>query len=370
MTTDNPSIQRIAPHGESGFGPADVLKEAQTNDEIYVETQFYDREGIPCVSGTVSNTTSTEKDDGRMVEKTVHIKGEDGEQLELTVKYDTKSAYTLVLEDTLFKGSDEDQSNVFKLDDLATCELECQMDGGRAAAAEPIIDTITDQLEHVAAQGFTLGQVFRDWVDLMLASLQGDEETYEKTVERYVEQSRFETTDDRHPVAQLSNAMGELLAAREVPYYDVLGEVYMEIGQRSDELGQHFTPHSVSDMMAASTVGDGDDLEANSSASENPPFPGLSGVSIADPACGSGRLLLGMGAAVEDRVSDQDFWVYGKDLDSVCAKMTVLNLFLHGVDGVVVQGNSLNVTTHSAWVVRNDNPVPIQSVTGNCSEEE
>lgn len=222
-------------------------------------------------------------------------------------------------------------------------------------ALKPHVDNIEAFLEHVEAQGHTRSHVFRDWIDMMLAALQGNEETYQDTIERYTSTTRFDEDDDRHPISQFSNAMGDLMAGAEKAKRDLLGEVYMTFGEQADELAQHFTPHSVADMMAASTLTENPPSERDESDSETEgPLPGLTGMSIADPACGSGRLLLGMARQIEQEYETDNYWVYGRDLDPVCAKMTVLNLYFHGVNGVVVHGDTLRQTAHNAWGVLHD----------------
>lgn len=221
--------------------------------------------------------------------------------------------------------------------------------GAEHNAVEQHIKNIESYLNYVAAQGHTRSRVFTDWVTMVLAAVQGDEEKYDSTIEPYTETTNYEPDDERHPLQKLSAAMGELMAASEKAHIDILGDVYMRIGEQSDELGQHFTPHQVADFMASLSVSE-NSFDADNE--QDGPLPGLTGTSVADVACGSGRLLMGMGRLMERQNPDADYWVYGVDLDPTCAKMAVLNLFLHGMDGVIVHGDSLKMTVHSAWVVR------------------
>ena len=66
-------------------------------------------------------------------------------------------------------------------------------------------------------------------------------------------------------------------------------------------------------------------------------------MTIVDPACGSGRLL------VEAAKRQPDAVYVGVDKDVTCVKMTALNLCLFNVDGYAVHGDSLTQEYHGAW---------------------
>lgn len=79
---------------------------------------------------------------------------------------------------------------------------------------------------------------------------------------------------------------------------DVLGMAYEEFGMQNDAFGQHFTPHSAAAGMAEMlTTG------------EEPDPP----VTIADPACGSGRMLV-----LAARQHDVPTICVGQDEDPLC----------------------------------------------------
>lgn len=103
-------------------------------------------------------------------------------------------------------------------------------------------------------------------------------------------------------------------------FYDLFGHCYETIcssGKKSS-LGQFFTPVEVVRLMAELTM----DKE-------------LTGKTISDPACGSGR---GLFIA---HVMCPGNTVYGVDIDPLCAKMTALNLMFHGCRGIVECDNTL-----------------------------
>lgn len=105
-------------------------------------------------------------------------------------------------------------------------------------------------------------------------------------------------------------------------WYDFLG-MYYEIlasNYKKKTLSQFFTPEILCDMMSKITLLNIPDEI----------------ITINDPACGSGRMLLSGHCEVKGKCK-----VYGEDLDEICVKMTVINLLLHGVEGEVLHHNSL-----------------------------
>lgn len=113
---------------------------------------------------------------------------------------------------------------------------------------------------------------------------------------------------------------------------ELLGVCYETFGTQSEIWGQHFTPHSVCELVA--------EMLANNT-DPRPP------ITIADPACGSGRMLV---VAAEQH--DLQTICFGMDKDVLCAEMTALNLCLYNLDGAVMHGDSLTTEQHRAWRTR------------------
>jgi type I restriction enzyme M protein len=114
--------------------------------------------------------------------------------------------------------------------------------------------------------------------------------------------------------------MNDKLKSRE--WYDTLGEVYMEYISGSGKkhaTGQYFTPMYICDFMTKIVA------------------PGEhAGESVLDNACGSGRMLL---AAHAEHPGN---YCCAQDMDRMCCLMAVCNFIIHGVNGEVVWGNSLD----------------------------
>jgi hypothetical protein len=188
-------------------------------------------------------------------------------------------------------------------------------------------DRVLDPLETIAGRGFTRYDVFDDWVSLMLAALQRDDDRYCDILDSY-KRGRSRDRGDRN-ADLFSAAFHELRAAMSETNRDVLGEAYEAWGMQSEAFGQHFTPHPVCEMKAALVV---DDDPAD------PP------VTIADPACGSGRLLV-----LAARQTDAPTVCVGEDKDELCAKIAALNACFFNMDAVVLHGNSLTLDHYRAW---------------------
>jgi ribosomal protein L11 methylase PrmA len=102
-------------------------------------------------------------------------------------------------------------------------------------------------------------------------------------------------------------------------FCDPLGELYMQAISNGHN-GQYFTPTPICDMMATMSVGD----------------HSLPGQTVADCACGSGRMLLA--AAKINRY----LHLYGADLDNTCCKMALLNMLFNSLTGEIAHMNSLS----------------------------
>lgn len=105
------------------------------------------------------------------------------------------------------------------------------------------------------------------------------------------------------------------------PGPDVLGN-FFELHVATDRKAQFFTPWHICMMMSAMT---GDEK------AEHP-------ISIIDPCCGSGRMLL-----AKSVTCGKHHHFYGIDIDPICVQMTIINLFLNGIfHAEVMQANALN----------------------------
>lgn len=146
-----------------------------------------------------------------------------------------------------------------------------------------------------------LGIAFNEWVSLMNKKIVGD--------------TSFDVNFEKNGI--------------EFNWNDSLGDYYMELASSGHQsaLGQYFTPSYICDMMSLMVCsGEPDKIET-----------------INDPACGSGRMLLAGYCAKKGKAV-----LYAEDMDMICCKMTVLNLFIHGCTAEVICHNSLLITDFRA----------------------
>lgn len=193
------------------------------------------------------------------------------------------------------------------------------------------VDPIIERLEEIERHERSRYDVFTDWVDLMLYSLQGDDEHYLDFVDKYDN----DRPEGERAVDLYSQAFGNLQRGLAETNADLLGVVYEELGMDSDAFGQYFTPHNICEAKAEMVNDMDEDREE--------PY------TIADPASGSGRLLIHASRQIPDGV---DAVFYGQDKDATCAKMTALNFTFFNMDGFAVHGDSLKMEKHRVWQTR------------------
>lgn len=193
------------------------------------------------------------------------------------------------------------------------------------------VDPVVDNLETVERRGHSRFDVFDDWLDLMLYSLQGRDDPYLDIIDEYDDGNE----EPERNADLFAQSFGHLHLSAEKTGADVLGVVYEELGMDSDAFGQYFTPHNVAEVKAEMVLHDLDPEDFSDRS-----------VRIADPAGGSGRLLV----AAEYQLPDGlDAWYMSVDKDPACAKMGALNQWLHGLEGISVHGDSLTLEKYRAW---------------------
>jgi len=183
-------------------------------------------------------------------------------------------------------------------------------------------------------------RIFSDWLDLILNSLLaltdnlGRENFIEKLKqnkldgkynERYLEvvKKYGEGETGSRPIDYLVNAWVLLVNETQEKQQDILGDIYQEMitfGQG----GQVFTPNHITDLMTK--------------------MAGVKNVEkVNDPCCGSGRFLIS--AAKEN----PDCKLCGGDIDEVCAKMAIINMWLFNLNSEIKHTNSLTGEVYKIW---------------------
>lgn len=168
--------------------------------------------------------------------------------------------------------------------------------------------------------GVSRAAAFEDWLTAMVCALAAEtkEDEYLAMIERHTKGEKGKRGAD-----MMAEMFAHLVDAMSNTDSDILGDLY-EGAITYGEDGQYMSPAPIAELMARMTV----DSEAR-------PTNGKP-VYIADPACGTGRMLL----AASDRNPYAE--LVGVDVDARCSKITAVNLGLRSRYGYVVCGNSLS----------------------------
>jgi hypothetical protein len=147
-----------------------------------------------------------------------------------------------------------------------------------------------------------------------------------------------------------------LVQALSEAHQDFLGSVYMELELGADEMGQYFTPHHVSSLLAQLAAGE---LLAQL---KSCPY-----ISLQEPTSGAGGMIIAfaeimLGAGLNPATQLQAITI---DIDLLAADMTFVQLSLLGIPAIVNTGNTLtlqmSLARHTPVWFFNDWPERIQS---------
>lgn len=156
------------------------------------------------------------------------------------------------------------------------------------------------------------------------SNAKGREETYMSLASKY----------DKQELECICRMFAEVVSGiDENPDQDFLGEMFMALDLGNDHNGQFFTPYNVCKMMAKMTYGK--DLEEK--------MERRGWVSVNDPACGAGALLVAF--ANECKLQNMNYQTsvlfVAQDIDYIVGCMCYIQLSLLGCPGYVVIDNSL-----------------------------
>ncbi|CAG2159739.1 N-6 DNA methylase [Cupriavidus numazuensis] len=191
--------------------------------------------------------------------------------------------------------------------------------------------------------------VFSDFVEMSALAISNavDRHNFDDREKRYLEIARKYERDDLQRFAQMLGALTMTFEDRVqqlVPHgdglADILGQTYMMLELGNSRAGQFFTPYCISRMMAAINVGDG-----------NPYVERDGFVTVMEPACGAGGMVIAVADALHDagRNYQQSMHATCIDIDPRCAHMTYLQLSILHIPAIVVHGNGLSGETWGTW---------------------
>lgn len=182
-------------------------------------------------------------------------------------------------------------------------------------------------------QAHSRWQTWADFVAMAAISISNtvDQLHAEEREKQYMAISRKYAAKDMQIFAEI---LSEVVAGMEQnPDQDFLGEMYMALELGNDHAGQFFTPYNVCKMMAK--INYGDMLTAQ--------IERQGWISVNDPACGAGALLVAFANECRDRhVNYQTSVLFvAQDVDFIVACMCYIQLSLLGCPGYVTVDNTL-----------------------------
>jgi type I restriction-modification system DNA methylase subunit len=155
--------------------------------------------------------------------------------------------------------------------------------------------------------------------------------------EEYLEEvKRWERPD----LDLFAEAFAALVAEMEShPFEDIIGGYYMEfaLSQKGQQWnGEFHTPKPICDLMARMTLGD---MES---------FPPEGPITVCEPACGAGAMILSLAQACPPEVRRR-LRVTAVDINRTACHMTFVNTTLWGIPTRVIHGNTLSMECWAAW---------------------
>ena len=121
---------------------------------------------------------------------------------------------------------------------------------------------------------------------------------------------------------------------------DILGWIFHELELHNKYKGQFFTPQEVCDCMGMISL------------AENDAWIAAKGhISVSEPCCGNGAMILGLAKAMARRGFDphRQMVVTATDIDLKCVYMCYLQMSLYGIPAVVIHGDTILMREWSRW---------------------
>ncbi len=176
-------------------------------------------------------------------------------------------------------------------------------------------------------------QVWSDFILMSACAISNgvDKTRFEEREKAYLDTfGRYEAKEQRI-FSELLAVMVEALDVN--PEQDFLGDLFMQLGLGNHWKGQFFTPYSLCRAIGEMQAGD---LKA---VIERKGY-----ISVNDPACGAGALLIAFANAARSKgVNYQNHVLFvAQDIDQTAALMCYIQLSLLGCPGYVVIGDTLS----------------------------
>lgn len=202
-----------------------------------------------------------------------------------------------------------------------------------------VIDTLANR--------FQRWEVWRDFIIMFAVTLSNsvDKVHFEKREALYMQTIKKYSKSEQELFPRLCAIVVEALDRDKDR--DYLGEMYMALDLGSHWHGQFFTPYNVCKMMSEMNCGNTvDEIKEKGY------------ISVSDPTCGAGALLIAYANAAERAMKDSGYnWqnhilFVAQDVDMVVGLMCYIQLSLIGCAGYVKIGNTLTEPVTSGEAIR------------------
>lgn len=186
------------------------------------------------------------------------------------------------------------------------------------------------------AYRYDAGTVWADFVNMMACDISNtvDWGMRKERVESYFATAAKYSKADIDLFVQMGATLMTALAVN--PAQDFLGILYMLLGLNKTSRAQIFTPWAIAELIAQLPMGQPGFVKAV----EEKGF-----VSVCDPACGAGCILLAVASEYVVCTKGGDFreelLLVGQDIDRTAAQMCYIQMSLIGCAGYVIVGDSL-----------------------------
>lgn len=253
-------------------------------------------------------------------------------------------------------------------------------------ATQTYVNRITKALDRICSySGRQPREVYDDWLGITLVSLETlpvmaaavirtgqpapDPPAVTETFNRI--NARYGRDPDHLKIIwdSFREAFAALVDSTTAGYMDVVGQVFMTWGCPNPDAGQFFTPWDLCLLTAKMTIGDGaamvherikeaihQSIPASAMLMAGITVPQDQGVrflleqvlplcaeyyepvTISDPCCGSGSMLLAFAACFPDWMVQYGLvQFYGQDIDRTCVTMAQVNTHLYGLNGIGIK---------------------------------
>jgi len=196
---------------------------------------------------------------------------------------------------------------------------------------KPIVDPGKEFLKTVNSMQmkYGIGRVFDDFCHMSLCALHNGFAHVDQLESEYLDIAGKYDSDEMVKMSHLLSYV--VLALEGDPNKDFLGRMFAVL--ELADANQAFTPPSVATMMAKMTLG------------ETVP-KGREFVTVSDPACGSGNMVIAAAAVVRNDWQEnvvRFLFAEAVDINRTCVAMAYVQLTLLGIPARVVLGNTLKM---------------------------